>query len=102
MSEIGATFGLIPVGIGLLVFGVIYNLVVGWMERNGYDEGYTAIMVVVGVLVTLGRVGRRRGSGDAAGRGCGRDRGGWASGWASVCMVQPGDAQLARIRWDGL
>jgi hypothetical protein len=54
MSEIGLDSGFIPVAIGLLVFGTIYNLVVAWMERNGYDEGYTAIMVVVGVLVTLG------------------------------------------------
>lgn len=37
----------------LFVFGFFYNLLIGWLERNGYDEGYTAILVVVGVGVTV-------------------------------------------------
>lgn len=37
----------------LLLFGLAYNAVVGWLEENGRDEGYTAILVVVGVLVTV-------------------------------------------------
>ena len=37
----------------LFVFGFAYNLIINWLERNGYDEGYTAILVVIGVLVTL-------------------------------------------------
>ncbi|MDY6877338.1 MAG: hypothetical protein SWK90_14200 [Chloroflexota bacterium] len=38
---------------GLFVVGFLYNVLVGWLERRGYDEGYTAVLVVVGVLVTL-------------------------------------------------
>ena len=37
----------------LFVFGLLYNLFVGWLERRNYDEGYTAILVVVGVGITL-------------------------------------------------
>jgi predicted tellurium resistance membrane protein TerC len=37
----------------LFVFGFLYNLLIGWLERRGYDEGYTALLVVVGVAVTL-------------------------------------------------
>jgi hypothetical protein len=41
-----------PIG-GLFAFGYLYDRFVGWLEREGYDEGYTAILVVVGTLVTL-------------------------------------------------
>jgi hypothetical protein len=37
----------------LFVFGVGYNELVAWLERQGYDRGYTALLVVGGVLVTL-------------------------------------------------
>ena len=37
----------------LFAFGFLYNLLVAWMERRGYDEGYTALLVVIGVGVTL-------------------------------------------------
>jgi predicted tellurium resistance membrane protein TerC len=37
----------------LFVFGFLYNLLIGWLERRGYDEGYTALLVVIGVAVTL-------------------------------------------------
>jgi NADH:ubiquinone oxidoreductase subunit 3 (subunit A) len=37
----------------LFVFGVEYNELVAWLERQGYDRGYTALLVVGGVLVTL-------------------------------------------------
>ncbi len=47
---------LIPALIGLFAFGVAYNAFVGWTQRRGYDEGYTAILVVIGVLVTLAGV----------------------------------------------
>lgn len=40
----------------LILFGFLYNLVVSWLERRGYDEGYTALLVVAGVAVTLGGV----------------------------------------------
>jgi hypothetical protein len=38
---------------GLLVFGVVYNHLVGWMEHEGHIEGYVAIMVCVGVAFTM-------------------------------------------------
>lgn len=38
---------------GLLVFGVGYNAFVAWLEREGHAEGYVALLVVVGTLVTL-------------------------------------------------
>ena len=54
---IGHDWGVISSVFGMLfAFGFAYNLVVAWMERHGYDEGYTAILVVFGVLVTLGGV----------------------------------------------
>lgn len=37
----------------LFVFGFLYNLLVGWLQSRGYDEGYTALLVVAGVAVTL-------------------------------------------------
>lgn len=37
----------------LVVFGVFYNLVTGWIERND-PGGYTPFLVVGGVLGTLG------------------------------------------------
>lgn len=37
----------------LFLFGFLYNLLINWMERNGYDEGYTALLVIIGVGVTL-------------------------------------------------
>ena len=37
----------------VIAFGFVYNLIVAWIEKQGYDEGYTAILVVFGVLVTL-------------------------------------------------
>ncbi len=47
---------LYTIGIGLLALGIGYNMLVAWIERHGYDEGYTAILVVVGTLFTLGGV----------------------------------------------
>ena len=41
------------IGIGLLLFGIGYNFLVDWLEKHGFEEGYTAILVVGGVLVTL-------------------------------------------------
>ena len=37
----------------LVVFGVAYNACVGAMERRGWTEGYNALLVAGGVLVTL-------------------------------------------------
>lgn len=69
----------------LFVVGFLYNALVGWLERRGYDEGYTAVLVVVGVLITLAGIAVfdwgaaalvggglwRRGSGWWGGRGGG-------------------------------
>ncbi len=38
---------------GLWVFGVLYDRLVGRLERRGYDRGYTAFLVVGGTAVTL-------------------------------------------------
>ena len=42
--------------LALIIFGIIYNQVVGWMERRKYLEGYTSLAVGLGVLVTVGAV----------------------------------------------
>ncbi len=42
--------------LGLMMFGLLYNWVVGYMERNGFWNGTTAMKVVVGVFVTVGVV----------------------------------------------
>lgn len=33
--------------------GVAYNILVDWLHRQGYSEGYTWLMVVVGVAIVL-------------------------------------------------
>lgn len=45
---------LVTVALGLLLFGVIYNEWVGRLDDQ--KDGYTALLVVVGVLVTLAGV----------------------------------------------
>ena len=52
-SDSGTIWGVIG---GLLAFGVLYNAFVGWLIHNGYEEGYVALLVVAGTLVTLGGV----------------------------------------------
>lgn len=39
--------------VGLFIFGFVYNIAVAWLSKNNYDEGYTALLVVFGVGVTL-------------------------------------------------
>lgn len=41
----------------LFVAGFFYNLLVAWLERKHYDEGYTAILVIGGVAITLVGIG---------------------------------------------
>jgi len=41
------------IGAALFLAGFGYNVLVSWTVRNGYDEGYTALLVVGGVLFTL-------------------------------------------------
>jgi hypothetical protein len=40
----------------LFVAGFGYNALVSYLERRGYDDGFTAPLVVVGVLFTIGGV----------------------------------------------
>jgi hypothetical protein len=47
-------FGLILAA--LVLFGLLYNEIIAHFERKGYLEGYTALAVALGVLVTLGAV----------------------------------------------
>ncbi len=37
---------------GLLAFGIAYNWLVLELGRRGYDDGYTWLLVVIGVAVT--------------------------------------------------
>ncbi len=37
----------------LALFGSGYNVLVGWLENNGHDRGYTAFLVVGGCLATI-------------------------------------------------
>lgn len=53
MNEIGSISGLVAAAIGLLLFGIAYNWLVAWLEGRGYDEGYTALLVVAGNGATL-------------------------------------------------
>lgn len=36
------------------IFGVGYNLLIGWLERKRYLEGYASLAVAGGVLATIG------------------------------------------------
>lgn len=48
----------IPAMLGaLFVFGFGYNLLVDFVKRRRYDEGYTALLVVAGVLITVLGIG---------------------------------------------
>lgn len=38
---------------GLFAFGALYAILVHWMRKKGWLEGFTAFMVVGGVVVTL-------------------------------------------------
>ena len=50
----GAYFGLISgIFIALFAFGVAFNMLTSYMSRKGLSEGYTWLLVVIGVLVTV-------------------------------------------------
>ncbi|HFC08425.1 MAG TPA: hypothetical protein ENJ54_01020 [Chloroflexi bacterium] len=52
---LGVDLGLfLGVFFALLLFGVGFNAFVDWAERHGYTEGYTSLLVVLGVGATLG------------------------------------------------
>lgn len=53
-SGIGSGLGIL---IGALAFGVLYDRVVGYLEGSGRAQGYTAIEVIGGVLVSLALAG---------------------------------------------
>lgn len=42
---------------GLLLFGVGYDWLVTRLEERGHDQGYTSLLVVGGVLITLAGAG---------------------------------------------
>lgn len=49
--EKGMTVGMVLVALGICGFG--YDRLTAYLERTGMDRGYTAILVVGGVLFTL-------------------------------------------------
>ena len=56
--NIGDTFGQHSGNIGAIsiiaiLFGIIYAIIIGWLKQKELLEGYTAIAVIVGVLITL-------------------------------------------------
>lgn len=48
LGEVSAVF------MALVLFGIAYNALVGWLERRGYTEGYLSLIVAFGVAATLG------------------------------------------------
>jgi hypothetical protein len=54
MTEFRVDFGLISgIYISLVLFGVGFNALTAWMEKKGYMEGFTSLIVAIGVLITL-------------------------------------------------
>lgn len=52
---IGNDLGTISaVFLGLVLFGIGYNALIAWAEKQGYMEGFVSFTVVLGVMVTLG------------------------------------------------
>ena len=49
----GNGWALFGVSLGLALFGVGYNALTAWMEKRGRHEGYTALLVVGGVFITV-------------------------------------------------
>ena len=55
--ESGHDWGIIwAVYLSLLLIGIFYNLLVAWLEKNSYSEGYVSVLVVIGVGITLAGV----------------------------------------------
>jgi len=58
MNELGMDFGMdlgaiLATAAGLLAFGTGYNWLVSQWSRRGYNDGYTWLLVVLGVAVTV-------------------------------------------------
>lgn len=52
--ETGTNWDAVPVvALGLLLFGIGYNVLIHALHRRGLNEGYVWLEVVVGVAVTL-------------------------------------------------
>lgn len=52
--EIRLDFGLIlAVILGLVIFGLLFNQLVSWLEKRGYAEGFMGLIVSLGVISTL-------------------------------------------------
>lgn len=52
----GTTFGILSVLIGLFVFGTAFNWFISRAHARKLTEGYTALLVVFGTLVTIGGI----------------------------------------------
>ncbi len=53
---IGNSFGILSVLIGLFIFGLAFNWFVSRAHARKLTEGYTALLVVFGTLVTIGGI----------------------------------------------
>jgi glucose uptake protein GlcU len=49
-EQLGRVWGVAPLALGA---GIVYALIVDYLERNGHSEGYAWLEVVVGVAFTL-------------------------------------------------
>ena len=57
-NEIGSQSGAIWVTFGALItFGYLYNEAINYAHRQGFNDGYTWLEVVVGVAVTITAAG---------------------------------------------
>jgi len=66
-TSLGTQSGAIWVtAVSLLVFGYAYNLLVNWLHRNGFDDGFTWLEVVFGVAITVMAAGFTIGWGNVA------------------------------------
>jgi len=44
---------ILAVFFALVIFGILYNNLVMWLENHGYTEGFLSLIVAAGVLGTL-------------------------------------------------
>jgi hypothetical protein len=51
--ESGTNWVAIGVYSGLFAAGLIYHLVVDWLSSRGYTEGYTWLIVAIGVVLSV-------------------------------------------------
>lgn len=53
--EIGMNWGILAaIYMFLLLFGIGFNIFVAWLERHGYSKGFVSLLVLAGVVVTVG------------------------------------------------